>query len=88
MLLQKWIKLSLNMSETEKAQEGRPEGPTIFDKILDGSIPAQFLHQDDKCVAFKDVAPQAPVHFLVIPRRRIRMIQDAEESDRYNNIKD
>ena len=60
---------------------------TIFDKILDGSIPAQFLHQDDKCVAFKDVAPQAPVHFLVIPRRRIRMIQDAEESDGYNNIK-
>ena len=54
---------------------------TIFDKILDGSIPAQFLHQDDKCVAFKDVAPQAPVHFLVIPRRRIRMIEEAQESD-------
>ena len=59
-----------------------PNG-TIFDKILDGSIPAQFLHQDDKCVAFKDVAPQAPVHFLVIPRRRIRMIEEAEDSDRY-----
>ena len=54
---------------------------TIFDKILDGTIPAQFLHKDDKCVAFKDVAPQAPVHFLVIPRRRIRMIEEAQESD-------
>ncbi len=32
--------------------------PTIFDKILDGSIPANFIHQDDKCVAFKDVSPQ------------------------------
>ena len=53
-----------------------PTGPTIFDKILDGSIPAQFIHQDDKCVAFKDVAPQAPVHFLVIPRKRIPMIED------------
>ena len=52
--------------------------PTIFDKILDGSIPAQFLHQDDKCVAFKDVSPQAPVHFLVIPR-----IESAEDEDRY-----
>ena len=56
--------------------EVRPTGPTIFDKILDGSIPAQFIHQDDKCVAFKDVAPQAPVHFLVIPRKRIPMIED------------
>ena len=56
---------------------------TIFDKILDGTIPAEFLHQDDKCVAFKDVSPQAPVHFLVIPRRRIRMIQEAEETDGY-----
>ena len=55
---------------------------TIFDKILDGSIPAQFLHKDDQCVAFKDVAPQAPVHFLVIPRRRISMMQEVQDSDR------
>ena len=33
-------------------------GPTIFSKILDGSIPATFIHQDEQCVAFKDVAPQ------------------------------
>ena len=32
--------------------------PTIFDKILDGSIPATFIHQDEQCVAFNDVAPQ------------------------------
>ena len=58
--------------------------PTIFDKIFDGSIPAQFLHQDEKCVAFKDVSPQAPVHFLVIPRKRIPMIEMAEDQDRLN----
>ena len=46
------------MSETEKAQAGRPEGPTIFDKILEGSIPCKFIHEDEKCVAFMDVAPQ------------------------------
>ena len=34
------------------------EEPTIFDKILDGSIPATFIHQDEQCVAFNDVAPQ------------------------------
>merc|ERR1712096_58498 len=54
---------------------------TIFDKILDGSIPTKFIHEDDKCVAFMDVAPQAPVHFLVIPRKRIAMIKDAEDGD-------
>ena len=69
------------MSEAEKAQAGRPEGPTIFDKILDGSIPAKFIHEDDKCVAFNDVAPQAPVHVLVIPRKRIAMIEEAEDGD-------
>jgi len=57
------------------------EETTIFDKILDGSIPATFIHQDDKCVAFNDVAPQAPVHFLVIPRKRIAMIEKAEDGD-------
>ena len=69
------------MSEAEKAQAGREEGPTIFDKILDGSIPAKFIHDDDKCVAFNDVSPQAPVHFLVIPRKRIAMIEEAEDAD-------
>ena len=64
-----------------KRQFSQDSPGTIFDKILDGSIPAEFLHQDDQCVAFRDVAPQAPVHFLVIPRRRITMIQEAEETD-------
>jgi len=69
------------MSEDVKAQAGRPEGPTIFSKILDGSIPATFIHEDDMCVAFMDVSPQAPVHFLVIPRKPIAMLEEAEDSD-------
>ena len=73
--------VSSTMSEAETAQAGGPTGPTIFDKILDGSIPAKFIHEDDKCVAFNDVAPQAPVHFLVIPRKRIAMIEEAEDGD-------
>ena len=69
------------MSEAEAAQAERPTGPTIFDKILDGSIPSKFIHEDDKCVAFMHVAPQAPVHFLAIPRKRIAMIEEAEDGD-------
>ncbi|KAI8433181.1 hypothetical protein MSG28_015273 [Choristoneura fumiferana] len=57
-------------------------GPTIFDKILSREIPADIIYEDDLCLAFNDVAPQAPVHFLVIPKRRIPRLQDAEESDK------
>jgi len=69
------------MSEEAAAQAGRSAGPTIFGKILDGSIPADFIHQDDRCVAFRDVSPQAPVHFLVIPRKPIAMLDEAGEED-------
>jgi hypothetical protein len=43
----------------------RSSGPTIFGKILDGSIPADFIHQDDRCVAFRDVSPQVTLPCLV-----------------------
>ena len=44
---------------------------TIFGKIIRGEIPARIVHDDDRCLAFHDVAPQAPVHVLVIPKRQI-----------------
>ncbi len=43
----------------------------VFCKIVNGEIPANKLYEDDKCVAFYDLAPQAPVHFLVIPKEHI-----------------
>eukprot|EP00605_Chrysophyceae_sp_TOSAG23-4_P000314 GSChrysophyteH1.ASY1.ANO1.359.1 assembled CDS len=45
-----------------------PLAPTFFDKIVDKSIPADIIHEDELCLAFRDIAPQAPVHFLVIPK--------------------
>ncbi|NXW09287.1 HINT2 protein, partial [Fregetta grallaria] len=59
--------------------------PTIFSKIIARSVPATILYEDDKCLVFRDVAPQAPVHFLVIPKRPIPRIsrvgpQDTEVS--------
>ncbi|XP_053154748.1 adenosine 5'-monophosphoramidase HINT2 [Hemicordylus capensis] len=58
-----------------------PGGPTVFSRIAEGALPADILYQDEQCVAFRDVAPQAPVHFLVIPRRPISRISRVAESD-------
>ncbi|HTU25222.1 MAG TPA: histidine triad nucleotide-binding protein [Pirellulales bacterium] len=44
---------------------------TIFKRIIDGEIPAKIVYQDDRCLAFHDVNPQAPTHVLVIPKREI-----------------
>jgi len=44
---------------------------TIFKRIIDGEIPAQIVYDDELCLAFHDVRPQAPVHVLVIPKKEI-----------------
>ena len=44
---------------------------TIFKKIIDGEIPADIVYQDELCLAFHDVSPQAPVHVLLIPKKEI-----------------
>ncbi len=56
-------------------------GDTIFGKIIRKEIPAKIIFEDDQCLAFHDVAPQAPVHFLVIPKKPISMLSKAEEED-------
>jgi histidine triad (HIT) family protein len=53
---------------------------TIFGKIVRGEIPADIVYEDDVCIAFNDVAPQAPVHFLVIPREPFEDAVQADES--------
>ncbi len=54
---------------------------TIFEKIITGEIPADIVHQDDLCIAFHDVTPQAPTHVLIIPKKCIARIGEAEEQD-------
>ncbi len=56
-------------------------GDTIFGRILRGDIPCDEVYSDDRCLAFRDVAPQAPVHVLVIPRKPIESLREAEASD-------
>lgn len=50
----------------------------LFCKIVEGSIPSKSMHEDEQCIAFSDINPQAPVHFLVVPRRHIASLADAE----------
>lgn len=54
---------------------------TIFGKIARGEIAAQKLHEDDLCVAFPDIAPQAPTHILVVPKRAIPRLSQADDAD-------
>ena len=55
---------------------------TIFSRIIDRKIPARIEYEDDLCLAFHDVAPQAPVHLLVIPRKPIASLADITGADR------
>ena len=54
---------------------------TIFKKIIDKEIPAKIVHEDDLCLAFHDVSPQAPVHVLVIPKKDIPSVDAIAEED-------
>ncbi len=55
--------------------------PTIFKRIIDGTIPANVVYEDEQCLAFHDVTPQAPVHILVIPKKEIASIDDLSAED-------
>ncbi|XP_047494521.1 uncharacterized HIT-like protein Synpcc7942_1390 isoform X1 [Penaeus chinensis] len=79
------LPLVRNMSDevaaAKAASSASKHQPTIFDKIIDKSIPAEIVYEDDKCLAFRDISPQAPTHILVIPKKRLAMLSDATEED-------
>ena len=52
--------------------------PTIFTKIINKEIPADIVYEDEKCLAFKDINPQAPVHILLIPKQEIRSLAEVK----------
>lgn len=55
---------------------------TLFQKIIDRSIPATIVYEDEQALAFRDINPQAPTHVLVIPKRAIAYLADAGAADR------
>ena len=54
---------------------------TIFKKIIDGEIQADIIYQDDLCLAFHDVSPQAPIHVLLIPKKEIVNVAALSQDD-------
>jgi histidine triad (HIT) family protein len=52
---------------------------TIFQRIIDREIKADILFEDDRCLAFRDVAPQAPVHVLIIPKTPLRSLNEVTD---------
>ena len=54
---------------------------TIFGQIARGEVPTELLYEDEHALAFYDIAPQAPTHILIIPRKAIAKLSDAEDSD-------
>ena len=54
---------------------------TLFQKIADGDIPSDMVYEDEQCFAFRDIAPQAPVHILIVPRKPIPELNDLTEAD-------
>ncbi|MBL8019569.1 MAG: histidine triad nucleotide-binding protein [Leptospirales bacterium] len=54
---------------------------TLFSKIIDREIPANIVYEDELCLAFHDINPQAPVHVLLIPKRPIVKLSEAASGD-------
>ena len=54
---------------------------TLFTKIINREIPADFVYEDEKVVAIRDIDPKAPVHILVIPRKPIPTVNDLAPED-------
>jgi histidine triad (HIT) family protein len=56
-------------------------GKSVFKRIIDKEIPAKIVYEDDRCLAFHDVSPQAPTHVLVIPKKEIASLDALADDD-------
>lgn len=54
---------------------------TLFEKIIARQIPADIVHEDAHCIVFRDIHPQAPIHLLIVPKKPIPRVGEAEEED-------
>jgi histidine triad (HIT) family protein len=73
---------ALELRQVVFCEQMMSEAPeTIFSKIIRREIPADIVYEDDLCLAFKDINPQAPIHALVIPKQAIAKLSDADSQD-------
>ncbi len=54
---------------------------TIFKRIIDREVPADIVYEDEQCIAFRDINPQAPTHVLVVPKKDIASLSEAQPED-------
>ena len=55
---------------------------SIFEKIIDKELPSIIIHDDEHCIVIEDIAPKAPIHLLVIPKKPIKKLSDVKEEDK------
>ena len=72
--------------EQSKAQTAKAEEITIFDRIVRKEIPANVIYEDELCLAFRDISPVTPVHFLVIPKNRDGLSGISKAEDRHSHL--
>ncbi|XP_008443161.1 14 kDa zinc-binding protein [Cucumis melo] len=81
------LSISMASSEQEAALAAVPsDSPTIFDKIINKEIPSTVVFEDDKVLAFRDIAPQAPTHILIIPRVKDGLSGLSKAEERHTEI--
>ena len=54
---------------------------TIFEQIIDKEIPANIIYEDRLCIIIEDISPQAPVHYLAVPKKMIKGISDLDDTE-------
>ena len=54
---------------------------TIFQKIIDKEVPSNIIYEDELCIIIEDISPQAPVHYLAIPKKMIKGISDLNDTE-------
>lgn len=70
------------MTSDDSSNADSPAEKSIFRKIIDREIPANIVYEDELCLAFHDVSPQAPTHVLLIPKKEIVNVAGLSEEDR------
>ncbi len=67
---------------TKEGNSVHDENQTIFGKVIRREVPAQIVFENDLVLAFRDIAPQAPTHIVIIPKEYIPTLNDVDEQDR------
>ena len=69
------------MQRPDREKQSQTMSETVFSKIINRELPADVVHEDDLCLAFRDINPKAPTHILIVPKKPIPKSSDATADD-------